>query len=191
MTPVLYSVSQVGAMSCWLCWLSKCWFTWLKESSGVISLSSGVWNLVIWLSAISSSLFTVLIDTSAGLVFTQKVSSISCAPNTSSTVCGVWDVAWFVSETWAPRLASLLGAVVSSFVALSSTCAPAVPVVALSLFKILDHPLFFVGYWTWCWGTVLLDIKLPFQYWLDTRYGFLRNMSVVRPSWRFHSLSPL
>ena len=43
------------------------------------------------------------------------------------------DVAWFVSETLAPRLALLLGMVVSSFVVLSSTYAPAVPVVALSL----------------------------------------------------------
>ena len=84
------------------------------------------------------------INTSVGLVFSQKVSSIGCAPNISSTILGIWDVAWFVSKIQAPRLASLLGAVVPPFVVLSSRCAPAVPVVALSSSSDFGSSAFFV-----------------------------------------------
>ena len=42
-------------------------------------------NLVIWLPAIFSSLFTVSIDTSVGLVLSQKSLFTGCAANISST----------------------------------------------------------------------------------------------------------
>ena len=45
-----------------------------------------VGDLVIWLPAIFSSLFTVSIDTSVGLVLSQKSSFTGCAPNILSTV---------------------------------------------------------------------------------------------------------
>ena len=102
-----------------------------------------VWNSVIWLPAIISSLFAVLIDTSVGLVSPQNSSFTGWAPNISSIVCDGRDGAWFFSKTWAPRLAPPLGVVDSSVVVVSSTCAPAVPPVLLSLSLGFESPPFF------------------------------------------------
>ena len=136
-------------MNCQSFRLLKFWSTWLKSSANTICSFPGVWSSVIWLLTICSSLFAVSTDTSVRLVFSQKVSSIGCTPNIASTVRGGDDVAWLVSEKWAPRLAPPLGAVVSSFVVLFSTCAPALPPVVLSLSSGFGSPPFLYLFFHW------------------------------------------
>ena len=106
----------------------------------------GVWNSVIWLSIIISSLFAVSIDTSVGLVLPQKSSrSMGCAPKIFSTVCSELDDCIFVSYTRAPMLGAPLGTVDFSVVVVSSTCAPVVPPVLLSLSLDLYSSPFFLS----------------------------------------------
>ena len=112
-----------------------------------------------------------------------------------STVRDGRDNVWLLSETWAPRLAPLLGAVVSLFVVVSSTCAPAIPLVVLSLSSDFGSSAFLcfvvIAYRACCWDIVLIGTKLLIWYWLDMRCDSLVNRPVISPSWRFHSWCPL
>ena len=103
-----------------------------------------VYNLVIWLPAIISSLFVVSIDTSVGLVLPHKSSSSKgCALRIFSTVHDELDDCMFVSDTWTPMLGVPLGEMDSSVVVESSTCAPAVLPVTLSFSSDFDSSPFF------------------------------------------------
>ena len=115
---------------------------------------------VLWLPAMTSLLFAVSIDTLLGLVPPQRSSPMGCAPKISSTERVGRDSCPVASETWAPILAPPLEALKSSGVVVSPTCAPAVPVVLLSLSSDLGSSPFFPFlspflFWRW-WVEFLL-----------------------------------
>ena len=148
-----------------------------------------------WTPAMSSALFTVSIDTSLGLVWLQIASSIRCAANSSSTDRAGRNVGSTISETWAPILNPLLGAVESWGIVTSPTCAPAVPVVVVSLSSDLESspffeflfPLFCVNYLGPCYYTLSTDILPLLQRLPDKLICFLMNTKGVDPSWRYRS----
>ena len=106
-----------------------------------------IWNLVIWLPAIISSLFSVSIDTSVGLVLPQKSSSsMGCTLRIPCTVRNELDDCTFVSDTWAPMLGVPLSGVDSSVVVVSSTCALAVLPVIQSLSSDFDWSPFLISF---------------------------------------------
>ena len=152
-----------------------------------------------WLPAIISALFTVSIDMSLGLVWLQIASSTGCAASSSSTDRAWQNAGFLISERCVLLLDSLLGAVESWGVVMSTTWDPAVPVLSLSLssdlglspfFEFLS-PVYRVDYWTVCSDIVLTNI-LPFlQRLLDKLICFLANTKGVDPSWHYHSWNSL
>ena len=139
----------------------------------IVTFRSSCWSdprnlnfccFVMWLFVMTSSLFTVSIDTSHRLVPLQIASSMECAPDKSSTECVGLNGYVVASNMWAPILDPLLGAKESSGVVTSPTYAPAVPVELLSMSLDLGSFAFFccyspfylrVGGLSSCWDIVL------------------------------------
>ena len=127
-------------------------------------------------------------DTSAGLVLSQKRSSMGCAPNISSTVRDGRDVAWLTSSS--VRSGGVFVCCSILYVYPSGTTHG---VILIFRFWIICFSLFvfFVVYQACYWDIVLIGTKLLLRYRPDMRCSSLGNRPDVSFSWRSHSLSSL